>query len=138
VPSDDPSPPVLATPGPTDRELRDIRAGDDRVLMDWVRTGISMISFGFSIYVILTGFRNAPNAADAHPLAQRFSPLDVGLFLCGAGTLSMLMGLGEYMNSLRQLGLHMVRDAWRPSFIIAALLSLAGLFVCFSMLATLF
>jgi putative membrane protein len=106
--------------------------------MDWVRTGISMISFGFSLYVILTGFQNAPNAAHVHPLAQRFSPLNVGLFLCGAGTLSILMGLGEYVSAMRQLGLHAMRYAWRPSFIIAALLSLAGLFVSLSMLSTLF
>jgi putative membrane protein len=138
VPGDDPSPASPANAGLADRELKDIRAGDDRILMDWVRTGISMMSFGFSIYVILSSLHNAPNAADAHPLAQRFSPLNVGLFLCGAGTLSILMGVSEYLVSMRRLGLHLLRDAWRPSFIIAALILLGGLFVCFSMLATLF
>lgn len=137
MPSNDPSRTAPADPGLVDRELKDIRAGDDRILMDWVRTGISMMSFGFSIYVILSNIHNAPDAADAHPLAQRFSPLNVGLFLCGAGTLSILMGVGEYLVSMRHLGLHL-RDAWRPSFIIAALISVGGLFVCFSMLATLF
>jgi len=119
-------------------EIRDIRLANDRVLMDWIRTGISMISFGFTIYMILSGFREQPNASETHPLAQQFSPRSVGLFLCGVGTLSIMMGTIEYVNAFRQLGLRPAQHIWRPAFILALLLSAAGLFVSSSMLSRLF
>jgi putative membrane protein len=119
----------------TGQEIRDARLADDRMLMDWVRTGLSMISFGFTIYKVLEGFRERPADLLVHPLAQQFSPRNVGLFLCGVGTLSIVMGTFEYAKSLRELGLRIATHVWRPAFILALLLSAAGLFVTISMLS---
>jgi putative membrane protein len=119
----------------TDQEIRDIRLADDRMLMDWVRTGLSMISFGFTIYKVLEGLKESPRDVLTHPLAQQFSPRNVGLFLCGVGTLSIVMGAFEYAKSLRELGLSIATHIWRPAFILALLLSTAGVFVTVSMLS---
>jgi putative membrane protein len=138
VASDKTSASTVVTSGRTDLEIRDMRLANDRMLMDWVRTGISMISFGFTIYMVLSGLRERPDAPSTHPLAQQFSPRNIGLFLCGVGTLSIVMGTIEYVNALRQMGLRPARHTWRPAFILALLLSAAGLFVSLSMLSSLF
>ena len=48
----------------------------DRSLMAWVRTALSMISFGFTIYKLLEGFAQA-----GEHLRGASTPRDMGLFL---------------------------------------------------------
>ena len=71
--------PVLPTDMGT---MRTIMAAD-RTLMAWIRTSLSMLSFGFTIYKFLEG------AAQQNMLPRSGTPQDVGLFLAGMGTLSM-------------------------------------------------
>lgn len=95
----------------------------DRTLMAWVRTGLSMISFGFTIYKILDGFR-----ASAEVLVEH-SPRSVGLFLTGFGTVAVVMGTVDYWHNLRLLrAYHSVR-IWRPSFVMALIMSATGIFL---------
>jgi putative membrane protein len=94
----------------------------DRTLMAWVRTALSMISFGFTIYKILQTFQ-----ADGMVLPNPTAPRNVGLYLIGLGTVSMIMGMVEYWGSIRQLRqLEHVR-LLRPSLIMALLMSAMGL-----------
>ena len=62
----------------------------DRSLMAWIRTSLSMTSFGFTIYKVLDGFKDA----GVH-LAHPNTPMRVGLFLTGMGTVSMVLGTIE-------------------------------------------
>jgi putative membrane protein len=96
----------------------------DRSLMAWVRTGLSMISFGFTIYKILQGF-----AASEGATAAAHSPRTVGLFLTGLGTAAILMGTFEYWQRLQAARAHFPIDTWRPSFIMATIMSATGLFL---------
>jgi len=105
----------------------------DRTLMGWVRTGMSMITFGFTVYKLL-----AEAQQRGLILPRETTPRNLGLFLVGAGTISMILGKVEYWHALAQLKhLHRFR-IWRPSFIIALLMSLAGLVLFFGIMQRVF
>jgi putative membrane protein len=61
-----------------------------RSLMAWVRTGLSTIGFGFTLYKFVQSFAEA-----FRPGAPRMA----GLFLIGLGTLSVLFGCVEYAQT---------------------------------------
>jgi putative membrane protein len=94
----------------------------DRSLMAWVRTALSMISFGFTIYKVLQGLHEA-----GVKVGHLENPRGVGLFLTALGTLSMLMGSVEHwytMKAMRPLGDF---RAVRPAMAMAVIMSLTGL-----------
>ena len=122
-----------ARPAPSSNELAATRTrlaaertmmAADRSLMAWVRTGLSMISFGFTIYKVLEGFR-ASNAE----VVMTISPRAAGLFLIGLGTLSIAMGTIEYWTRLQEARACGQFGTWRPSFVIALIMSAAGVFL---------
>jgi putative membrane protein len=96
----------------------------DRSLMAWVRTALSMISFGFTIYKIIEGLQHEA----AHTIKAEM-PRDMGLFLSGLGTVAMVMGTIEYWLRLRQLRQQKHFRMLQPSFVMALIMSLAGLFI---------
>jgi putative membrane protein len=108
----------------TDLAARRTVMAAERTLMAWVRTGLSMISFGFTIYKVLQAFKEAGSI-----LPNEHSPRRIGLFLTGLGTVSVVIGTIEYWQSFRDLkGEYDVR-IWRPAFIMALVMSAAGLFL---------
>jgi len=106
--------------------------GADRTLMAWLRTALSMISFGFTIYKVLEGLKGG----DVGVVAQQYEPRTVGLFLVGLGTLAMVMGTVEYWFAIK--GMQSVASVaiWkRPSFVMALIISFVGLGVFVSIIA---
>lgn len=63
-------------------------------LKGWIRTGLSLIGFGFTIYSFLISLPYQISKA---------SPAEVGLFLIGMGTVSILFGAAEYWGTMREL-----------------------------------
>ena len=108
----------------TDLATRRTLMAADRTLMAWVRTALSMISFGFTIYKVLEGFQQSGAA-----LPRAGSPRSLGLFLIGLGTVCMLMGTIEYWQTLKELGHFDHYGLRRPTFVIALIMSLTGLFL---------
>ena len=96
----------------------------DRSLMAWIRTALSMISFGFTVYKILQGFQESGSALPAEK-----TPRNIGLFLIGLGTASMVMGTIAYWQTFKELRQIQHFSLWRPSFIIALIMSAFGLFL---------
>jgi putative membrane protein len=95
----------------------------DRSLMAWIRTALSMISFGFTIYKLLDGF------AQSGQLADSSTPRTVGLFLIGLGTVAIVMGTIEYWFRVRGLQhLHPMRIL-QPTFVMALIMSVSGSFL---------
>lgn len=92
----------------------------DRTLMAWIRTSLSMLSFGFTIYKFLQGL------ADHGQIAQTSSPQHIGLFLVGAGTVAMLLGTFSYWGTLLDIGRAGEFRLGRPVLLIALVMSLAG------------
>jgi putative membrane protein len=116
----------------TELAVRRTLMAADRTLMAWIRTALSMISFGFTIYKILEAFRKSGGA-----LPHEDTPRNVGLFLIGLGTASTVMGTIEYWQALKDMQSMGRISIWRPSFIIAQVLSVAGLLLFFSILVKL-
>jgi putative membrane protein len=105
----------------------------DRSLMAWIRTALSMISFGFTIYKLLESFQQKGGT-----LARENSPLVIGLFLTGLGTVAMLMGTAEYWERLNNLRKIQPIPTWRPTFIMALIMSGTGLVFFMSIITRIF
>jgi putative membrane protein len=99
--------------------LRTVMAAD-RTLMAWVRTSLSMLSFGFTIYKFLE------TAAKADALARPESPQKVGLFLATVGTLAMILGLIDYWTTLKDVQRASDFRVTRPALFISLVMTLAG------------
>jgi putative membrane protein len=105
----------------------------DRTLMAWVRTSLSLDSFGFTIYKVLVAFQQGGGE-----LPQGHTPRNIGLFLTGLGTVAMLMGTVEYWQSLKEL--RKIKDfrLTRPSLLMALIMSVMGVFLFISIMTKLF
>ncbi|MDM0011664.1 DUF202 domain-containing protein [Variovorax sp. J22P168] len=138
-PATSPSPTGSEPPHPkTSDELAQIRTdlavertlmAADRSLMAWVRTGLSMISFGFTIYKLLEAFQQ--QGGQLHNLN---TARNVGLFLTGLGTVSIVVGTIEYWARLKALNRSRQFRLAQPSLVIALIMSVAGLVMFFSIL----
>lgn len=99
----------------------------DRSLMAWVRTALAMISFGFTIYKLLIGFQES-----GAELPHQYNAREIGLFLIGLGTVSTAAGSIEYWFRIIKLERYRhFKVWWRPSFIMAVLMSVVGLVLFF-------
>ncbi|MDO6825466.1 YidH family protein [Marinobacter sp. 1_MG-2023] len=101
----------------------------DRSLMAWIRTSLSMISFGFTIYKLLQGFQQSGGE-----LARDNTPVTIGLFLTGLGTACIAAGIFEYLHRMT-----LIRDFYpvktlRAPLILAIIMSLFGLFFFLSII----
>ena len=96
----------------------------ERTLMAWIRTALSMDSFGFTIYKLLTEFQSKGVV-----LPHSQTPRNMGLFLTGLGTLSMIAGTLAYWQSVRELRKQRPYRLWSATFVVALLMSALGLFL---------
>lgn len=92
----------------------------DRTLMAWVRTALSMYSFGFTIYKFLEG------AVESQAVHRAASPQTAGLFLVGMGTAAMVLGVTSYWVTLSDLRRTEEFRLGRPALLIAVLMMLGG------------
>ena len=109
-------------------EMRTIMAAD-RTLMAWIRTSLSMLSFGFTIYKFLQTI--AAQGQMEHPN----SPQQVGLFLTGMGVAAIVLGTINYWTTLRDLRQVEAFRLGRPVLLMALIMSLAGV-ALFASIAT--
>jgi putative membrane protein len=97
----------------------------DRSLMAWLRTGLSLIGFGFSIYKFLEYV-----AANGTQITfRKAGPRDIGLFLIGLGTLSLIFAVIDYWKSLKKLSKEFDSSPWRTPLFAASGVALLGLFL---------
>jgi putative membrane protein len=94
-----------------------------RSLMAWIRTGLSMIGFGFTIYKFLQGLQMDMGISGLNePL-----PRAIGVFLLILGTLSVSFGVVEYLQAIWPLyKKYGIRVKLMP-IIFAALIAALGL-----------
>ena len=114
----------------TDLAVGRSRMAANRTLMAWVRTAISFIGFGFTIFKFLQSLQEQGVQLTFRPEG----PKNVGLFLLSLGTASAIMGIIEYWNNIRALRDEFgTKPHWYP-LIVAALLAALGAFLIISIL----
>lgn len=112
----------------SERKLVDLLALDrnrmaaERTLMAWVRTALSMISFGFTIYKFLQVIDEQSAIAVLRPNAPR----SVGLILTGLGTFVVVIAAIQHWSYVRNLRSDEPYKPWDLSFIVACLIALLG------------
>ena len=108
-----------------------------RTLLAWVRTSVSMIGFGFTIYNFYRGFLEELGGTRGDEAAR-----NLGLALVGAGTVAMVVAvwnywsINQFLESLddsleipRQL-----KRRWIYSYVIATVIAIIGLMTFLFML----
>ena len=109
----------------TELKLNDLLAIDrtrlaaERNLMAWVRTALSMITFGFTIYKIL-------QAIQAQGTVPVLHPRNAGLTLIGIGTFALIVASIQHWKYVRKLNSVQPHEPWDLAFIVACLLALLG------------
>ena len=109
-------------------EMRTIMAAD-RTMMAWIRTSLSMLSFGFTIYKFLQTIASQGQMEHAN------SPQQVGLFLTGMGVAAIVLGTINYWVTLRELQRIEKFRLGRPVLLMALVMSVAGV-ALFASIAT--
>lgn len=82
--------------------LRTVMAAD-RSLMAWVRTGLSLMTFGFTLYKFLQFERDKLLATGQAVVSGGSSPRTIGLFMIGVGLLCLVLGTVENVATNRGL-----------------------------------
>lgn len=79
------------------------RFAAERSLMAWIRTSISMVAFGFSIYKFFEYFAALPGISrEFHARAPR----NLGLALIALGTVALAAAVVEHVGLMRRLSAH--------------------------------
>jgi len=102
------------------------RMAADRTLMGWIRTAISMIGFGFTIYKFLESFSAIEGTAGIGVLTQH-SPRTVGLTLVSLGVFSLVIAGLQHWQYVKKLRSDQPYRPWDLGLVAAALIGLLGL-----------
>ena len=122
--------------GDTELKTTDILALDrtrmaaERTLMAWVRTALSMISFGFTIYKFLQVLQEQSTL----PVMRPQTPRDVGLTLTGIGTFAVAIACVQYWKYIRNLRPDQPYKPWDLTFIVACFIGILGLLIFVSII----
>ncbi|MFD2247827.1 YidH family protein [Pontibacter ruber] len=114
---DDKQPPV------NDLSLERTIFAAERTLMAWIRTALSMISFGFTIYKFMKMFL----AESATSVIRAQEPRNVGLTLISLGNFALIVAAIQHVRYMKRLNPDKPYRFWKDlSFIVACLLLLLG------------
>jgi uncharacterized membrane protein YidH (DUF202 family) len=98
--------------------------------MAWIRTSLSMISFGFSINTFFRAFTKAQEGGKAVSLE---GPTILGLVLVGRGTLVLILDTIDHYLFLRREGenLSLVgkRAPWTHMFFVSIMIITIGIWI---------
>jgi putative membrane protein len=101
------------------------RMAAERTLMAWLRTALSMITFGFTIYKFLQALQEQSKIAPLHPNGPR----DLGLLLTGIGTFALITACVQHWTYMRKLNPAHPYKPWDLTFIVSWLIALLGLLI---------
>ncbi len=117
---------------PVDLGYERTRLAADRTLMAWIRTSVSMIGFGFSIYKFFQYLLESDLTAGR---LQHQAPRNFGVALVGLGMVLLSLAIVEYFLFLRGLSRETGQKYPISTALIAAiLLSVIGILVLANLL----
>jgi putative membrane protein len=108
------------------------RLAAERSLMAWIRTALSMIAFGFTIYKFLQALHEQSPVPPLRPNAPR----NVGLLLVGIGTFAVAVACIQHWKYVRKLNPDQPYRPWDLAFIVGILIGLLGVLIFASMVYT--
>lgn len=102
---------------------------EGRSLLAWLRTSLSLIGFGFTIFKAL---QYLYQQGSTH-LMRPQTPRNIGMFLVITGTIPLLLAIIQYVRSLKQLGNKgsLLLD---PNFLAASVVFLFGSILTLSLI----
>jgi putative membrane protein len=101
----------------------------ENTMMSWIRTSTSLITFGFSIYKFFQ--IEAPSEKQQNYL---IGPREFALALVGIGLFSLLLATIENRQNIRSLGAQYAGKRRSLSVLVAALISILGVFALLAMI----
>jgi putative membrane protein len=122
----------------TEPKLNDILAIDrtrmasERTLQAWVRTALSMIAFGFTLYKFLQVMQEQSTV----PVLRPQAPRNVGLTLVGIGTFAIIVACVQHWKYVRKLRPDQPYKPWDLAFVVAILIGLLGVLIFASIVRT--
>jgi len=99
------------------------RMAAERTLMAWVRTALSMISFGFGIYKFIQVLQEESPAT----FLRAQAPRNVGLAFTGIGTIALVVASIQYVQHLKRLQPGLAIPRWDLTLVVACVIALVGL-----------
>ena len=108
------------------------RMASERTLQAWVRTALSMIAFGFTLYKFL----QAMQAQSTVPVVLPNAPRNVGLVLVGIGTFAVVVACVQHWRYMKELQPDKPYRPWDLASIVAILIGLLGVLILVSIIRT--
>ena len=108
------------------------RLAAERSLMAWVRTSLSMIAFGFTLFKFL----EAMHAQSPVPVARPDAPRNVGLLLVGIGTFAVVVATIQYWKYAGKMRCGQIGRRLDLAMIVAILIGFLGILIFTSMVYT--
>jgi putative membrane protein len=106
-----------------------MRASNERIMMSWIGTATSLITFGFSIYKFFQ--IEAPANAERGRL---IGPREFAFALVSIGLLSLLLATVEHRQAVRALEAQYGVRRRSLAGVVAVLISILGIFALFAMI----
>jgi putative membrane protein len=95
----------------------------ERSLMAWIRTSISMIGFGFTIYKF---FQYLPEEIARGTIQRPQAPRNLGLTLIALGTVALAAATWQHWNFRKSMQTTQMKQAWSFAFVVAIFVVLIG------------
>jgi len=100
------------------------RMAAGRTLMGWIRTALSMIGFGFTIFKFLESMQSKELASQT---MGQHSPRAAGLTLISIGVFSLVIACLQHWKYVKKLRSDQPYRPWDLGLVVAALIGLLGL-----------
>src|ERR1700709_2571127 len=99
------------------------RVSYERTVLAWVRTGTSMITFGFGVYKLFQ-IERTPNAQ-----TYLIGPQEFGLILVAIGLAALALATLEYRQNMRSLGVDYLGKQSRLTLVFTGSVATLGILV---------
>jgi putative membrane protein len=103
----------------------------ERSLMAWIRTALSMIGFGFSIYKF---FQYMPEEIASGNIQRPNAPRNLGLTLIALGTVALAAAAWQHWNFRKTMQTSQMKHVWSFAFIVAIFVIMIGLITFYGVL----
>jgi putative membrane protein len=110
-------------PGASWTALENTRLAYERTLMAWIRTAVSLISFGFTIYKFFQYFQESRG----EQVKRLITPRALGMFMISAGLFALVAATLEHWRSRKRLQERYTGMQVSLAFVLATLISALGI-----------